>query len=269
MAKRSTIQPLLKLDRIDGATSIRGMVYSALKKAVIELDVYEHDDEVRLDECKLSSAMGVSRTPVREALRALEQEGFVRTVGRRGVFVVRRTKAEIVEMIIAWAALESMAARCAAMRATPEEFAELRAIMDGFRGDQSARSEADYPDVNLAFHEKIVAIGHCDPILSIARNLFLHVQCIRKITIREDGRLARSVTDHMSIIRALESRDPESAGRLVREHALGLAEHVRRHGEFLDAGVEPTSGAGVSADAGTRSQVKLGALVLATGADMA
>ena len=80
------------------------------------MDIYDHDREIRLDERQLSDKLGVSRTPIREALTLLEQEGFIRLQPRRGIFVVRKTKTEIVEMIQVWAALESMAARMARRR---------------------------------------------------------------------------------------------------------------------------------------------------------
>ncbi len=234
MARQNVLPTELNVEPIKSTVSVRSMVYSVLKQAIIELDIYEHAEEIRLDECQLSNALAVSRTPIREALMSLEQEGFVRSVPRRGVFVIRRTKGEIVEMIIVWAALESMAARFAANRATPEEFAELHTFMDKFRNQKRPEHMNEYSAVNIAFHEKIVEIGHCQTIVDMARNLFLHVQCIRKMTIRDEDRAERSVTDHMNIIHALEARDADLAQRLVREHALGLAEHVEKHGDFLD-----------------------------------
>ena len=75
------------------------------------MDVYRSRDDIRLDERKLAQDFGISRTPVREAMAQLESEGFVRSVPRRGIYVVRKTKREVIEMITAWAALESMAAR--------------------------------------------------------------------------------------------------------------------------------------------------------------
>ena len=77
---------------------------------------------------------GVSRTPVREAMAQLEREGFVRSVPRRGVYVVRKTKREVIEMITAWAALESMAARLITQNAADEEIAALRAHVRDLRG---------------------------------------------------------------------------------------------------------------------------------------
>jgi hypothetical protein len=82
-------------------------------------------DELRLDERQLARSLGVSRTPIREAMTLLEQEGFLRTVPRRGIFIVRKTKRQIIEMIEMWAAIESMAARLATVNASDEEIAAL------------------------------------------------------------------------------------------------------------------------------------------------
>ena len=79
-----------------------------------------------LDERELSERLGVSRTPIREALAMLQQEGFVRVAPRRGIMVVRRTKREIIEMIQVWAALESMAARLITLHASDDGIATLR-----------------------------------------------------------------------------------------------------------------------------------------------
>src|SRR5262249_7494146 len=125
--------PTLDVPRIDTSTSFRGLAYAALKRAITTMDIYDHPKEIRLDERRLSEGLGGSRTPIREAMTLLEQEGFVRTRPRRGIFVVRKTKREIVEMITVMAALEAMAARLAAECAAPEEIAGLHRLMDRFR----------------------------------------------------------------------------------------------------------------------------------------
>ena len=83
----------------------------------MNMNIYADEAELRLDERDLSQRFGVSRTPLREALAQLDQEGLVRIVARRGIFIVRKTKAEILDMITVWAALESMAARLATQHA--------------------------------------------------------------------------------------------------------------------------------------------------------
>src|SRR5215831_2969187 len=110
--------PKLTLQPLATSVSLRDKAYAALKQAIMDADIYAHREEIRLDERQLSLQLGVSRTPIREAMSLLEQEGFLRTEPRRGVFIVRKTKKQIVEMIEMWAALESMAARLATLNAT-------------------------------------------------------------------------------------------------------------------------------------------------------
>ena len=98
-----------------------------LKNVIVSMDVYRSRQDIRLDERQLAQDFGVSRTPVREAMAQLEREGFVRSVPRRGIYVVRKTKIEVIEMITAWAALESMAARLITEHASDEEIGSLAA----------------------------------------------------------------------------------------------------------------------------------------------
>src|SRR4051794_7043018 len=231
--------PKLAVPRLDTSTSFAKEAYAALKRAITAIDIYDHAGEVRLDERRLSEDLGVSRTPIREAMTLLEQEGFVRTRPRRGIYVVKKTKREIVDIVTVMAALESMAARLAAERASDAEIAELRRLMDEFRcgNGQSNNGGArldEYSDANIAFHQAIIRMSGCVLLAEMTENLFIHMRAIRKITIHQENRAARSMTDHLRIIEALERRDPERAERLAREHTLGLAAHVEQHGDFLD-----------------------------------
>jgi DNA-binding GntR family transcriptional regulator len=226
--------PKLDVKPLDTSTSFRNQAYQAIKEAITAADIYAHPNEIRLDERQLSQALGVSRTPIREAMTLLEQEGFLRTLPRRGVFIIRKTRREIVEMIEVWAALESMAARLATQRASDVEIARLRAMMADFQVARPDEHMDEYSDANIAFHQAIIAMGGCDLIGDITENLFLHVRAIRKVTISQDNRASRSIVDHMRIIEALESRNTELAENLVRRHTLDLAAHVEKHCDFLD-----------------------------------
>jgi DNA-binding GntR family transcriptional regulator len=198
------------------------------------MDVYRNRSEIRLDERQLAQDFGVSRTPVREAMAQLEREGFIRSVPRRGVYVVRKTKREVIEMITAWAALESMAARLITRTATDEEIAQLRKMFATFE-DGAVRAHLDeYSEVNIEFHQSIIRMSHNSVLINLAENLFTHMRMIRRKTIGEKDRADRSIRDHMHIIEAIEARDTDRAEELVRTHALGLADHVARYADYLD-----------------------------------
>ena len=218
---------------IAATSSLRALAYAALKEAITNMNIYSQRDEVRLDERKLSLDLGVSRTPVREALTVLEQEGFVRFEARRGVFVIKKTKKEIVSMIQAWSALESMAARLACEHASDEQLLCLRQRFPEFYEGQPSDHLYEYSEANMRFHQKIISLGQCDVITDITSNLLMHVRGIRNTALRQGNRAADSIKEHVQIIEALEARDANLAERLVREHGLGLARHVEQYGDYL------------------------------------
>ena len=226
-APRVAVEPL-------ASESFKRKAYTALRDVIVSLDVYRSRTDIRLDERRLALDFGVSRTPVREAMAQLEREGFVRSVPRRGVYVVRKTKREVIEMITAWAALESMAARLITERASDEEIATLRGMFATFENGKLRAHLDEYSEVNIEFHQTIIRMSRNQVLIDLAENLFTHMRMIRRTTIGEQDRADRSIRDHMNIIEALEARDTARAEDLVRSHALGLAEHVAKHADYLD-----------------------------------
>ncbi|TNF89104.1 MAG: GntR family transcriptional regulator [Gammaproteobacteria bacterium] len=215
---------------------LKDQVYSILREAVSNMDIYSTPTPPRLDERKLAEELGVSRTPVREALSRLEQEGFVKNIPRRGTFVVRKTRKEVLEVIYVWAALESMAARLATERASDEEIGKLREIFATFDDEEARAHINEYSDTNVEFHQTLIGLGHCDLIKSMSDSLFLHMRSIRVQALKdiEHHRSDQSVIDHMRIIEALEQRDADKVEKLVREHALSLSRHIEQYARYLD-----------------------------------
>ncbi|MBU23868.1 MAG: GntR family transcriptional regulator [Acidobacteria bacterium] len=225
---------VLKLEPLDASDALKSRIYLRLKEAICSMNIYAQAEEPRLDERQLGEALGVSRTPIREALARLEQEGFIRTVPRKGAFIVRKTKQEILEMITVWAALESMAARLITEHATDEELSTLRRMFATFDGGQVKARIDEYSATNISFHQALLQLSRCDLLNRMAENLFVHMRSIRMQTIGDRDRARQSIIDHMHIIEALESRDTDLAERLGREHSLNLATHVEQHVTFLD-----------------------------------
>jgi DNA-binding GntR family transcriptional regulator len=215
------------------SSSLRDQAYMHLKNAITATDIYGAQQELRLDEREMTKALGVSRTPVREALSLLEQEGFLRTVPRRGIFIVRKSKRQIIEMIQMWAALESMAARLATLHASDAAIAKLRPLFLEFEDSPPSERLDEYSDANITFHQAVIKLGGSQFIEDATKNLLIHVRAIRKATISQGDRAARSIIDHLKIIEALERRDTELAERLSRQHTLDLAAHVERNCDFL------------------------------------
>ncbi|OED37464.1 GntR family transcriptional regulator [Chromatiales bacterium (ex Bugula neritina AB1)] len=225
----------VQVDTLKIETGLKDRVYVALKAAIVQMDVYSGGEAPKLDERQMAEQLGVSRTPVREALTRLEQEGLVRTVPRRGAFVVRKSRLEIIEIIQAWAALEGMAARLATQRATDSEISELHREFVTFDNSDTASANIDeYSEQNICFHQRIVQLGQSTLISKLMDGLFIHMQFIRRRSVRDSDRTKRSVSDHILIIKALETRNADEAQRLVVSHALSLAEHVQHNVDYLD-----------------------------------
>ena len=180
----------------DTGTTFRKEAYAALSGRSLRWT----STTTARDPARRAAAFGgarVSRTPIREAMTLLEQEGFVRTRPRRGIFVVRKTKREIVEMITVMAALESMAARLAAERAADNGHRRSAPADGRFRAGNGGERLAEYSDANIAFHQAIIRMSGCALLAEMTENLFIHMRAIRKITIHQDDRAARSIVDHL------------------------------------------------------------------------
>jgi len=229
-----TSQKKLGLTPLASEPNFTEKAYAALKDVITRMDLYGSRAEIRLDERQLASDLGVSRTPVREALAQLEREGFVRSIPRRGIYVVRKTRDEVIELITAWAALEGMAARLATQNADDQEIGALRQMFATFESGAEQAKLDEYSEINIEFHQTIIRMSHNQVLIDMAENLFTHMRMIRRKTIGEKDRAHRSIHDHMNIIEALEARQPDRAEQLTREHALGLAQHVAENADYLD-----------------------------------
>ena len=231
-ADRPALQPAV--DPLPSPENFKRQAYVALRNAIAAMDIYRSRAEIRLDERRLAADFGVSRTPVREAMAQLEREGFVRSVPRRGVYVVRKTRREVIELITAWAALEGMAARLITQSAADEDIASLRRMFATFENGEVRAHLDEYSEINIEFHQAIIRMSGNSVLIDLAENLFTHMRMIRRKTIGEMDRADRSIRDHMQIIEALEARDTGRAETLVRDHALGLADHVAKFADYLD-----------------------------------
>lgn len=222
----------LRLKPVDSNVALKDKVYEALRSAIKSMDIYAENADAKLDERRLAEDLGVSRTPIREALSRLEQEGLVRMESRRGTFVVRKSKSEILQIICVWGALESLAARLGCVHASDQEIAGLRKVFVNLDNLTRAMAAIDeYSDENIRFHQAIMRLGKCELLSEIAEGLFIHMRAIRARALRGHERVAESVVDHLHIILAMEQRDAMLAETLVREHTDHLAEHVK---EFVN-----------------------------------
>lgn len=218
---------VLPIESIKGEDfSLKHRIYTSLKEAILATNIYDDNVDLKLDERTISEQFGISRTPVREAISRLEHEGLVRVIARRGAYIVRKSKNDILDMILAWAALESMAARMAVELATTAELRALRGVVDEFDNNHLADHADEYSESNILFHQTIIKLGKSEQIIRMTDEILMHVRAIRARTITDANRIERSLTDHLEIVAALEARDADLACELVREHSLNLRKHV-------------------------------------------
>ena len=206
--------------------TLKDHIYEILRETILDIDIYDAEADMRLDERQLAEQLGISRTPIREALARLAQDGLVEIVPRKGVFIHRKSLAEILDMVVTWAALESMAAHIATREASDADLQALRkfAMRNSISATKAELSE--YSDANIKFHQMILELSGSELLRSTADGLLMHMHAVRRRAMGESDRASRSVADHMEIIEALEARDAELASRLVREHTMRLHDHI-------------------------------------------
>ena len=225
---------LISLERLDADWTLRDLAYDALKRAIMAMRIYDSPEEPRLDERSLAEDLGISRTPVREALLRLQHEGLLRIVPRRGVFVIRKRKREIIEIVLASAALEGIAARLAAERATDQEIASVREAFPEMASGPTLISVEEYSEINARFHQYLVDLARSEQLSRMVESLQIHMRAIRARTMGDGDRMHRSVGEHREIVEALENRDAQLVDLRVRDHGFHLAGHLSRFVDYLD-----------------------------------
>ena len=187
----------------------------------------------KLNEAEVAARLGISRGPIREAFRALEESGLVRVEKNRGVFVRQISMAEADEIYDVRASLDQMIGRRVAERATPEQVAQLRALIARMESAAAAKNTADYYAANIAFHDTLAQCAANVKLLDMYRRLVNELSLYRRKTIERGGAiLPISMREHRKIVEAIAARDGGLAGRLMYEHA--MASRDRMH-----AGQEP------------------------------
>ncbi|MCG3189407.1 MAG: hypothetical protein LKCHEGNO_01782 [Burkholderiaceae bacterium] len=183
----------------------------------------------KLNEAEIAQALGVSRGPVREAFRALEQAGLVRVEKNRGVFVREVSLQEANEIYEVRAALEGLIGRLAAQRIDADELEQLRAIVKKMAALDKARKAEAYFALNLEFHEVVARSARNASLLRHYRRVVNELGLYRRETLaRNSDIIGVSTREHESIVAALAKGDERQAERLLVEHVLLSRE--RLHG---------------------------------------
>ena len=223
---------VLELKKIETPSKLSEIAYDTLKASLLETDLTHMSDEGRLDERELAERLGVSRTPLREAINRLVMEGFLSVVPRKGIFVVKKSKEEILEILLVRAALEGMAARLAVKYVTEKEIEKMRSIFSSFDPSQMKGQYLKYSDANIEFHELVLETSRCEKLIEMANSLFEHMRWIRFRAVTFEERLPKIHKEHLYIIKALEKKDPDLVEKRMRSHIEGLARYIEDKVEF-------------------------------------
>ncbi|MDQ0285317.1 DNA-binding GntR family transcriptional regulator [Desulfofundulus luciae] len=200
--------------KLDNYKPLRELVFESLREAIIQGRLKPGE---RLMEIQLAEEMGVSRTPVREAIRKLELEGFVVMVPRKGAYVAGISVKDIVDVFEVRAALEALAAGLAAERITEEELEELeRALVKTY--EVSSHDLEALVETDTRFHELIYKASRNERLVQIITNLADQIQRFRATSLAQPGRTKHALEEHKQIVEAISERNVELAQILAREH---------------------------------------------------
>ncbi len=212
--------PILALDTHQ---SLREQIVRRLRDAIVAGDLPANS---RLPEPEIAKRLGVSRTPLREAIRQLAAEGFVSTIPRSGSFVSEVTSQDAAELYAVRAVIEGLAARQAAENPDPAK----REILEGIL-EELAKRKGDlrrYHEMSGQFHDAIVALSGNRRLEAIHKGVALHVSRMRALSLARRGRPAVSLRDHRRIVAAILAGRGAEAERLMRTHVEGAGVVVRR-----------------------------------------
>ncbi|ADG81021.1 GntR family transcriptional regulator [Thermincola potens] len=200
---------------LDNYKPLREIVFEALREAIINGTLEPGE---RLMEIQLAEEMGVSRTPVREAIRKLELEGFVVMVPRKGAYVAGLSMKDIADVFEIRTALESLAAGLAAERITEEELENLERLLVKIGECVQANDLDKLIEVDTEFHDVLFKATRNERLVQIISNLREQIQRFRTTSLASPGRMKYALEEHKKIVEAVSERNVELAQKLAAEH---------------------------------------------------
>jgi DNA-binding GntR family transcriptional regulator len=204
---------------------LRDIVFDSLKEAIIEGHLKPGE---RLMEVQLAEKLGVSRTPVREAIRKLELEGLVVMIPRKGAYVADVSLKDIMNVLEIRASLEGLAASLAAERMTEEELEELQIKANEFN-EALRNNDVDMMiEKDTEIHDLIFKSTRNDRLISIAEGLREQIQRFRVTYITEYNKSEELIEEHSKILEALKNRDVEKARIYAQEHIENAENYITK-----------------------------------------
>lgn len=182
----------------------------------------------RVNEGTLSEQFGISRTPLREALKVLASEGLVELRPNRGTRVSAITPEEVGELFEVVSGIERLAGELAAVRMTERDIERLRALHERMERHYEAGERHDYFHLNQQIHNTIVSLAGNSVLEATHASLMVRVRRARYMAIQSPERWHESVQEHRAIMKALEARDAEATGNLLLHHVRGTGVVVKQ-----------------------------------------
>ena len=206
--------------------SLTSVVQQEIERRILAGDL---PPGAQLIEAQLAEALGVSRGPIREAFRVLEEAGLVRQEKNRGVFVRSIPLDEAMEIYDLRALMDEAVGRRLAERITPEQLKAARVLVDQMEQAVKAGDADRYHLINLEFHDKLVEFAGNRKLIAIYRRLIKELSLFRRINLADGKQLPMSVAEHRAIVKAIASGDGDVAGRAMREHVLESKQRTERN----------------------------------------
>jgi len=213
-ASRSTAVGTRRSGRPRAATA-SSRIYSDLRAELVSL---QRRPGEAISEAEIALSYGVSRTPVREAILRLSDEGLVDIFPQSGIFVSRIPIAALPEAIIIRKALEETTARLAAERATSSQILTLHSILERQREADVAGDRDAFHHADETFHGTVAEVARYPGIWTLIQQVKVHVDRYRRLTLPQRGRMAQVIAQHEVILAAIERHDPASAGAAMAAH---------------------------------------------------
>lgn len=218
--------------------SLGSQAYQELKRLILEGRLAPGE---KINEAELAQALGISRTPIREALNRLAKEGLVNIFPQRGAFVVEFSAKDVEELFLIREKLEGLAAYLAAEKITAKDVEKLESCVQGFQEPFREKEIKRYAREDFKFHQTIVALSEARRLISLISTLHDYIRIFRLTTIGLSGRMRNSLEEHKRIISALKKKDPPAAERAMREHIRHVRQGVMENIHlFIDKAKEPT-----------------------------
>lgn len=213
--------------------SLGNQAYQELKRIILERQIPPGG---KLNEAELANALGISRTPVREAINRLEKEGLVEVFPQRGAFVVQFFEKDIFELFLIRENLEGLAAYLAAGNINERYLAKLEACLQGFEEPFSEKDARRYAREDFKFHRTIVMLSDARRLINLISTLHDYIRMFRLTTVGLSGRMKTSLVEHRHLLEALREKDPEESERRMREHIRHVRDGVMANINFFLSG---------------------------------